>query len=370
MRTTNRYNKHVAGGALLLASVLALSACGQDPSGGGTDKAASPKASDCAKGSLNTSGSSAQANAVTEWVKAYQSSCDGATINYQPNGSGAGIEQFLQGSTGFAGSDSALEPAEAKKAQERCEGNKAINLPMVVGPVAVVYKLEGVDDLQLSPSTMAKIFAGKVKKWNDPAIKAENPDAKLPATPIQAVHRSDESGTTDNFTDYLSNAAPKDWTYGADKVWKAPGGQGAKGSDGIASSLKNTEGAISYVEMSYAENSELQQAKVKNGAGEYVSLTGESAAATVDSAKIVGKGNDLALEIDYTTKAKGAYPIVLVTYEITCEEGLSKEQVDLVKGFLSYTSSQKGQDKLSEIGYAPLPDELAGKVRESVKSIS
>ncbi|MQA77834.1 MAG: phosphate ABC transporter substrate-binding protein PstS [Streptosporangiales bacterium] len=364
-------NKYAAGGALVLAGVLALTACGRDPeAGGGSDQAPSASAADCAEGSLNASGSSAQANAMTEWVKAYQASCSGATINYQSNGSGAGVEQFIQGNTGFAGSDSALKEDETPKATERCEGNTPINLPMVVGPISVVYKLEGVDNLQLSPETLAKIFANKVKKWNDPAIKKDNPDATLPATPIQTFHRSDSSGTTDNFTKYLSSAASKDWTFENDKVWKAPGGQGSKGSEGIASSLKDTEGAISYVELSYAENSELSQAKVKNAAGEFVELTGESAAATVASAKVVGSGNDLALEIDYNTKAAEAYPIVLVTYEITCEKGLPADQVDLVKGFLTYASSQKGQDSLSDLGYAPLPDEVAGKVRQAVKAIA
>lgn len=370
MRTQQRINKYAACGALVLAGALALSACGKNPEGGGGENAASPKASDCAEGSLNSSGSSAQANAMSEWVKAYQTGCEGATINYQSNGSGAGVEQFIQGNTSFAGSDSPLKAEEKPQAMERCKGNEAIHLPMVVGPISVVYKLEGVDNLQLSPGTIAKIFAGKVKTWNDPAIKADNPDAQLPDTPIQAVHRSDSSGTTDNFTNYLTQAAPKDWTFDHDKTWKAPGGQGAKGSEGIASALETTEGAISYVELSYAENSDLSQAKVKNAAGNFVELTGESAGATVASAKVVGKGNDLELEIDYNTKAEDAYPIVLVTYEITCAKGLPSDKVELVKGFLSYAASQKGQDSLADLGYAPLPEDMAAKVRKSVQSIS
>ena len=132
----------------------------------------------------------------------------------------------------------------------------------------------------------------------------------------------------------------------------------------------STEGAISYVELSYAENSELSQAKVKNAAGKYVVLTGDSAAATVASAKVVGKGEDLELELDYNTEAADAYPIVLVTYEITCAKGLPSDQVELVKGFLSYASSQNGQDSLGDLGYAPLPDDVAAKVRKSVQSIS
>src|SRR5690349_13601538 len=150
---------------------------------------------------------------MAEWIKAYQQKCAGTTINYESSGSGAGIQAFIAGTADFAGSDSALKPEEQPQADAKCPGGQALNLPMVIGPIAVVYNLDGVENLQFSPATLAKIFAGKVTKWDDPAIKAENADAKLPSTAIQAVHRSDESGTTDNFTKYLSKTAEADWTF-------------------------------------------------------------------------------------------------------------------------------------------------------------
>ncbi|MEE3918711.1 phosphate ABC transporter substrate-binding protein PstS [Micromonospora sp. BRA006-A] len=178
---------------------------------------------DCATGTLNAQGSSAQKNAMAEWIKVYQQKCAGTTINYEPSGLGAGIQAFIAGTADFAGSDS--PSPEQPQADAKCTGGQALNLPMVIGPVAVVYNVGGADNLQFSPATLAKIFAGKVTKWDDAAIKADNPDAKLPSTAIQAVHRSDESGTTDNFTKYLSKTAEADWTLGNSKAWKAPGGR-------------------------------------------------------------------------------------------------------------------------------------------------
>ncbi|MBO0890940.1 MAG: phosphate ABC transporter substrate-binding protein PstS [Acidothermales bacterium] len=354
---------------MALTGVLALAACGTDNNGGGS-KAASPKASSCAKGSLNASGSTAQANAMTQWIKAYQSTCSSATVNYQANGSGAGIQQFSQGSTDFAGSDSPLKPEETGPATKRCKGNKPVHLPMVPGPIAVVYNLPGVADLQIDGPTLGKIFSGKIKKWDDPAIKAQNSGAKLPSSPIQTFHRSESSGTTDNFTKYLAAAAGKNWTFDHDKTWKAPGGQGSKGSDGIASSVKQTTGALSYVELSFAQSSKLSMAKVKNASGKYVALTNEAVGALISSAKAKGTGNDLQLELDYNTMDPKAYPIALVTYEIVCSKGLPSDKVALEKGFLSYAASQKGQDTLTSLGYAPLPDTVATKVRQSIQSIS
>ncbi|MFC7647945.1 phosphate ABC transporter substrate-binding protein PstS [Streptosporangium lutulentum] len=228
---------------------------------------------------MNAAGSSAQANAMDEWKKSFQQANAGVSINYQPSGSGAGVQAFIQGTVSFAGSDSALndEKGEPAQADARCKTGKAINLPMVTGPVAIVYNLPGVEGLQLSPKTIAGIFDSKITKWDDAAIKADNPDATLPSTPIQAFHRSDESGTSDNFTKFLVKTA--EWPYEAAKAWPAEAkGQGAKGSDGIAQQVKDVAGAISYVELSYAENSSLAKAKVANGSGEFVELTPESAA--------------------------------------------------------------------------------------------
>ena len=353
---------------LVLAAALSLAACGSDDNG--TVNAGASPAGDCASGSITAAGSSAQKNAVDEWIKAYQSRCSAATINYQPVGSGAGIQQFIAGTVDFAGSDSALKDDERTSADARCKTGKAIDLPMVTGPIAIAYHLSGVDSLVLDAPTIAKIFSGKVTTWNDPAIAALNDGAKLPATKIQAFHRSDESGTTDNVQKYLTAAAPSDWTFGKGKKFAAPGGQSAKGSDGVTQAVKSTDGAVTYTELSFAENAQLGVAKLATGASAPVELTTDSAAKAVEAATIAGSDNDLALTLDYTTKAEGAYPLILVTYEIVCETGTSAGTLALVKDFLTYTASADGQKILADLGYAPLPESIRSKVATSVDALA
>jgi phosphate transport system substrate-binding protein len=359
----------MAGLALAAAATLALSACGSD---GDTASASAdaPTGITCADGTFNAAGSSAQQNAITAWTNAYQAPCGSTTLNYNPTGSGAGITSFTQGQIVFAGSDSALKPEEKTAADARCKTGEAVDLPMVVGPIAVGYNVKGVDNLQLSPKTIAEIFAGKVTTWDDAAIKADNPDATLPSTAIQTYHRNDDSGTTDNFTKYLTATAPDVWTFEGGKKWTAPGGNGVKGSDGVATAVSQTDGAIGYMELSFAKNQNIATAKVKNGAGEYVALTPEAAGITVASAKQTGTGDDLALKIDYTTTAPGAYPLVLVTYEITCVKGLAANDAAFVKSFLGYTSGSQGQGLLTENGYAPLPASVQAKTAAVVAKIS
>jgi phosphate transport system substrate-binding protein len=369
-----KLKRPLAGFAATLAAgaSLALAGCGTDNnSGSSTDAGSSAGTSkiSCASGSLAAQGSTAQKNAMDEWIKAYQQACSGAQIDYQGTGSGAGQQAFISGTADFAGSDSALKPEDQPKADAHCKTGKAIHLPMVVGPIAVAYNLQGVKDLQLKPDTIAGIFAGKITKWDDAAIKADNPNASLPSTPILAVHRADSSGTTDNFTKYLSKSAPSTWTFENAKEWKAPGGQAEKGSDGVSAAITKTPGAIGYVEWSFAQVNNLSVAKVQNGAGEFAELTGEAAGKTIASAEQAGTGNDLKLKIDYTTKAPGAYPIVLVTYEIACEKGTPSDKLGLVKSFLTYTSSTDGQAAVTKLGYAPLPEEVRSKVAQAVNSL-
>ncbi|MFG2103160.1 phosphate ABC transporter substrate-binding protein PstS [Micromonospora echinaurantiaca] len=367
-----KLQRHGTLACLALTATLALSACGSDnnePASGAT-ASGSAAAADCATGTLNAQGSSAQKNAMAEWIKAYQQKCQGTTINYEPSGSGAGIQAFIAGTADFAGSDSALKEEEQPQANAKCVGGQAIHLPMVIGPVAVAYNVSGVDNLQLKPATLAKIFAGKVTKWDDPAIKADNPGATLPATTIQTVHRSDESGTTDNFTNFLGKTAEADWTFGKAKAWKAPGGTGAKGSDGVASRVKGADGSIGYMEWSFAENAGLKMAKIGNGNGEFADLTAENAGKTIAGAKVEGQGDDLKMSIDYNTKEAGAYPIVLVTYEIVCSKGIAADKLPLVKGFLSHAASTEGQADLTELGYAPLPESVRTKVEAAVENLS
>lgn len=364
-------------GGVMVAGALALSACGSDnnsSSSSSSSGASAPatKNVDCATGTVNAAGSSAQKNAIEQWSKGYSAACSGATLNYNPSGSGAGIQAFTAGQVAFAGSDSPLKAGVEKPgADKRCgAGNQALDLPMVVGPIAVAYNVKGVDSLQLSPETLAGIFAGKITTWNAPEIKTDNPSATLPSTPIKSMHRSDDSGTTDNFTKYLTAAAPKIWTFTGGKKWTAPGGQGLKGSDGVSTALKQTDGSIGYVELSFATNNSLSTAKVKNGAGEYTALSTDSASKAVAGAKVAGTAPDLALKLDYTTSTSGAYPIVLVTYEIACDKGLPADQAKFVKSFLTYTSGQEGQGVLAKLGYAPLPDTVLTQVQAAVKALS
>jgi phosphate transport system substrate-binding protein len=363
-------------GALAVSGALVLTACGSDDnteaSGDTGTKATAASSAVCkdAKGQLLASGSSAQKNAMDLWVKNYMATCTGVEVNYKSSSSGEGIVAFNQGTVGFAGSDSALKPEELTESKKICKGGQGINLPMVGGPIAIGYHLEGVDDLVLDAPTLAKIFDSKIKKWDDKAIKALNPDAKLPSKAIQAFHRSEDSGTTQNLGKYLSATAASDWTYEPEKKWPAPGGQAASGSSGVATQVKQVDGSIGYFELSYAASQKISTVKIDTGASAPVEASSENASKAIAAAKIKGTGKDLALDLDYTTKADGAYPIVLVTYEIACDKGNKAETLATVKSFLTYTASEEGQKLLSDVGYAPIPTAINAKVREAVSSLS
>ncbi|WP_151483045.1 phosphate ABC transporter substrate-binding protein PstS [Streptomyces albicerus] len=359
-------------GAVAVTGALALTACGSDDTGdtGNGESTAANSAIKCddAKGELLAAGSSAQKNAVDAWVKAYTASCKDVRINYNPNGSGAGITNFLQGQTAFAGSDSPLDAEEIAKSKEVCKDSQAIDLPAVGGPIAVSYNLPGVDGLVLDAKTLAMIFNDEIKTWNDEAIAKLNPEAKLPSTKIQTFHRSDDSGTTDNFTKYLKAAAPENWKYEGGKAWEAKGGQSANGSSGLAQQVSQTAGAISYMELSYAKDA--QTVKIKTAAAEPAEATVDNATKAIGEAKVVGEGNDLALELNYEPKTDGAYPITLVTYEIVCEKGNKAETLAATKSFLNYVTSEEGQAILKDASYAPMPEEIITKVRTTVAGLS
>ncbi|TKA08429.1 phosphate ABC transporter substrate-binding protein PstS [Actinacidiphila oryziradicis] len=365
-------------GAVAISGALVLTACGSDNNSGSSPSSSTPSGSSSSgikcdgKGQLLASGSSAQQNAMDAWVQAYQAACTGTTINYKTSSSGEGVIDFNQGTDSFAGSDSPLKPAEATSSKKVCAGGTGIDIPMVGGPIAIGYNLSGVNNLVLDASTIAKIFNSKITKWNDPAIKALNPTATLPSTKIQAFHRQDESGTTDNLTKYLGTAAKADWPYPHAKAFAGKGGQSAAKSSGVAAQVKQTDGAIGYFELSYATASSITTAKIATGASSPAEATSANASAGIASAKVVGTGSDLSLDLSstYTTKAANAYPIVLVTYEIACDKGNKASTLPLLKSFLTYTASEAGQAKLSTAGYAPLPTEIATKVRSTVTSLS
>ncbi len=363
-----------------LVLAASLTACGSDansPASSGAKATGSTttngSSTDCPTGTINGEGSSAQKNAIELAITAYQDACSGATVNYNPTGSGAGIKQFIAKQVDFAGSDSALKTVavdgvvEADAAAKTC-GSPAWDIPMVAGPIAIAYNLPGVTTLTLNAEVAAKIFNGTITTWNDPAIAALNTGASLPATAIKVFFRSDESGTTENFTKYLHAAAPAVWTADPAKKWTGKG-EGKEKSAGVASAAAATPGGVTYAEWSYATQNKLGVAQIDSGAGA-VALTGESAGKAVAAASQKGQGNDLALSLKYDTKEAGVYPIILVTYEIVCSRYADKAKANGVKSFLKFFASPEVQSKLESAGYAPLPAAVQAKVAAAIAAIS
>jgi phosphate transport system substrate-binding protein len=375
----NGRTKALAIGAVAVVSSLTLAACGSDnntPAASSTTSSAaagtsaSAASADCGSGQLLGAGSTAQANAVTQWVKDFQAKCPGVTVNYNANGSGAGITSFESGKVAFAGSDAALKPEDIAATKSACPGGQGIDLPMIGGPIAIGYNLPGVTGLILDAPTLAKIFNGKITKWNDPAIKALNPSATLPSLPIQTFHRVDGSGTTANFTAYLAATAATDFPYQANKLWPAKSGQSANGSSGLAAQVKKVPGAISYFELSYATAGNISTAKISTGASAPVDATAANASTAAADAPVVGTGADLALKLNYATKADNAYPIILVTYEIACDKGNKAATLPALKAFLNYTISTAGQQSVASLGYFPLPAALQAKVQAGIAALA
>jgi phosphate transport system substrate-binding protein len=353
-----------APGVAALALGLAVSACGagNESNGSTSDSKLS--------GTLNGAGSSAQAAAEQAWQAAFQGANPDVTVNYDPVGSGGGREQFLAGGVAFAGSDAALEDAELESSKKVCNGQTAFDVPVYVSPIAVVYKVDGVDKLNLSAETIAGIFDGKIKKWNDAAIKADNPDAKLPDATIQPVHRSDDSGTTKNFTDYLNKASNGAWSYDADGVWPNKVGEAAPQNSGVAAAVTGGTNTIGYVDESQA--GDLSIASIKVGS-EYVAPTAEAAAKLIEVSKTVeGRPEgDFALELDRTTTEAGTYPIALLSYAIACPTYSDKGAAELVKSYLTYVISAQGQaDAQKTAGSAPLPASLVEEATKQIANIS
>jgi len=357
----------------LVVGVLALSACGSDNTdsnnAGSGSGSASGSSANCASGTLSWDGSSAQKTAVTQWISQYQNQCADASINYQGQGSGAGRTAFYGGQIPVAGSDASIADDDRGKADARCSGGKAIDLPMVLTPVEFIYNVQGVSDLAVTPSILAKVFSGKITKWNDPEIAAANKGVTLPNKTITTVHRSKDSGTTQNFTSFLAAQEPSLWTYGNGQAWKAPGGQGAPDSSGLVQSVKSTDGAIGYVDGPDATKNTLTPAKLDVGAGP-VEPNADTVGKAISAAKVTGDNQDVVLKINYGLKDAGTYPAILATYEITCSKGLNADQAKFVKSFLTYTAGEAGQGELTKLGYSPLPSDLATRVRSAVDSLS
>ena len=351
---------------IAVTAAIALSSCATNEGGAAPSESASTLS-----GNLVGAGASSQDAAQQSWIAGFQTANPDVTIDYDPSGSGAGRETFLEGASDFAGSDRAFKDEElAAGGFKKCAADSSIvELPLYISPIAVIFNLEGVDSLDLDAATVAGIFAGTITNWNDPAIAATNPDATLPDLAITPVHRSDDSGTTENFTEYLGAAAADVWTWEADGVWPFEGGEAAQGTSGLVDAVSNGNGTIGYADASRA--GDLGTVSIKVG-DEFVAYSPEAAAAIVDASPFAeGRAEgDLAIEIDRTSEEAGVYPIVLVSYLIACGQYEDPANVDLVKGYLSYIASPEGQDAAAaDAGSAPISDSLREKITAAIDSI-
>lgn len=358
--------------ALATAAVLALSSCAANETGGSTSGSDSGNS---LSGTLTGVGSSAQATAQETWVANFQTAHPDVTVNYSPDGSGAGREAFAGGGADFAGSDRAMTPDELTAdalGSSRCDTSQgAMNLPVYISPIAVIYNVEGVDTLKLDPDTLAGIFAGKIKKWNDAKITALNPDAKLPNQNITPVHRADDSGTTENFTDYLHQAASSVWTWEPDGEWPISGGEAAPQTSGLVDTVTNGTGTVGYADASKA--GKLGVAEIKVG-DKFVKYSPEAAAAVVDSSTRVTEAglseNDWTYELNRKPEGE-EYPIVLLSYAIACQKYKDAATAELVKSYLSYIASADGQKAAADAaGSAPLSDQMSSNVEAAAATIS
>jgi len=324
-------------------------------------------------GQVAGAGSSAQEAAQEAWIANFESENADATITYDPVGSGGGREQFVAGGTAFGGSDAALEEEEGELqgAIDRCKPGELIEIPDYISPIAIVYNLPGVESLQLGPDALARIFNQEITSWNDQAIAADNPGVDLPDTRITPVNRSDESGTTENFVDYLSKVAPDVWTYEVSGDWPVKGGEAAQGTSGVVEAVSAGEGAIGYADESQA--GELGIAKIKVGS-EYVEPSAEAAAKILEEspeAKGLSKSPYMfPFELDRKTEATGTYPIVLTSYLMACTRYGSADEAALVKAYLEYAISPEGQEAAAEnAGSAPLSESLRKRITPAVAAI-
>jgi phosphate transport system substrate-binding protein len=337
-------------------------------SGGGSDVASAE-----VSGEIAGAGASSQQAAQEAWIAEFSNANSGATISYDPVGSGGGREQFISGGVAYGASDTPLseEEGELGKAIKRCAPGELIEIPDYVSPIAIVYNLPEVEELKLDPETLAKIFNQEIESWNDPEIAKENPGVELPDTRIVPVNRSDESGTTENFTDYLSQVAPKVWTHEPSGEWPVKGGEAANGTSGVVEAVTAGEGAIGYADASQA--GELGTAKIKVGS-DYAEPSPEAAAKVLELSpedKEAEKGKYVfAFSVDRKTESSGTYPIILVSSMIACTKYGSADEAGVVKAYLEYAISPEGQELAAEqAGSAPLSDKLRKKFMPAIEAI-
>lgn len=366
-------------GALAAAAGLAsIAACGPANNGGQTTADAATDSADAAtdtadgaelSGQIAGSGASSQENAALAWIAGFTERTD-VTVTYDPTGSGTGREQFLNGTVEFAGSDSPLDEDERAAATERCFGSEALELPLYISPIAVVYNLDlDTEHLNLEGETIAKIFAGEITNWSDPEIAEANPGVELPDLEIIPVNRSDKSGTTGNFTEYLDAVAPEVWTHGSVEEWPISGTQSGGQTSGMIDVVTSAEGAIGYADASRVGD----LGTVAVGVGDdFVPYSAEAAAKVVDSSPGTEDATDLRLTIDLARDVEGSYPIVLISYLLACGVYDDDAAAANVAAYLEYVASEEGQERAAQpdvAGSAPISAELRKRVTAAIETI-
>lgn len=352
------------GASLAVTLALALTGCGSSntPDAGGS-------AEGNLSGTISGGGATSQEPAMKAWSTGFTGVQPQVMVQYKGEGSGAGRKGFLAGQYQFAGSDSAMDEEEYGKSKEVCGENGAFHIPSYISPIAVAYNLGDIKDLKLDAETLAKILKGDIATWNDPAIAALNEGVDLPATKITTVHRSDESGTTKNFTDYLNKAASSVWTEKAAEKWPFQG-ESAKGTAGVVQLIQATEGAIGYADASAVGDLGTVQIKVGD---EFVAYSPEAASKVVEVSprnEGVGAPGDMAIKLQRDTSESGAYPIVLVSYHILCSAYDDQATVDNVKAFAKYVISADGQETAHKAaGSAPISNSLSDEANKLIDTI-
>ena len=359
-----------------VAMLTALAACGDNtaaPTGDNTGNSNTSSA-EAISGEFKGAGASSQQAAVEAWVAGFQGTNPDAKIGYDPSGSGAGVSTFLTGATAWAGSDAALSADQIEQSKSVCASGTAFDIPVYISPIAVVFNLKGVSDegkhVNMDAETIAKIFDGKITTWNDPAIQDQNPDLELPATPITVVHRSDKSGTTQNFVSYFIDTVPDAWPYELSENWPNEVGQGAKGTSGVISTVQQADGTIGYAD--FSQVGDLGTVAVKVGE-EYVEISAEAGSKVIDDSELDSSAegeNRVVVKLNHSTTTEAPYPIVLVSYDIACPAYKDADTAKFVKSWLTYVVSEEGQQTASQnAGSAPLPDSLRETVMQSIDAI-
>jgi len=369
-----------AAGALALATALALSACSgsSDKTGSDAGNTSAPAASDSAKvdysslsGTITAGGSSAQANAQAAWTAAFTAQATGVKVNYDKSqGSGGGVTNWLGGSYDFAGTDAALSDDQFTQAKTTCGPDGGLNIPVYLSGVSVIYKLPGDPKLKLSGSVIAKIFTGKITNWNDPAIAALNSGTTLPNLPISVVHRSDGSGTTANFTTYLSQVAASDWTTPAGTAWPNSVGSGQQGGSGVVNTVEAGNGTIGYADQSSIGDATQASIQAGTSGKTFVAYSASAATKAFDAAaQDAAQGDgDLTKKLDYT-KISGAseYPIPLLSYDVLCKTFKDSTQSKLTAAYIGFIGSKTGQEVGEKnAGAAALPASIQDEIAKTV----